>query len=77
MLSIQTLIAYLYQMTGMLLTLYGCFMLTSVLLFLSYRRRRLSPADRLHSEWPTVTVQIPIYNEPAGSRSRGSSRRRF
>ena len=64
MLSVSTFVAYLYQMTGMLLTLYACFMLTSVLLFLFYRRQRLPPSDQLPGEWPQVTVQIPIYNEP-------------
>ncbi len=61
---LQTLLPALYQSAVFLLTFYGLFVGASVALFWRYRARHdwplhASPPD----EWPTVTIQAPIYNE--------------
>ncbi len=65
----RTLIPILYQGAGALLIFYGLFILTSLLLFLLYRRQHNWLAQDIEvDEWPQVTVQIPIYNEPRVAR---------
>ena len=65
----QTLIPILYQSTGALLIIYGGFVFTSVTMFLLYRRRHDWPAAEADlSDWPAVTVQVPIFNEPRVAR---------
>ena len=61
---LQTLIPALYQSAVFLLIFYGLFVLVSVTLFLRYRRRHDWPAHAAPPEnWPTVTIQTPIFNE--------------
>ena len=65
MTQLQILITSLYQFLGLLLTLYGLFVLSSIILFVLYRRRHDWPRQEMTvTEWPLVTVQLPIYNEP-------------
>lgn len=69
MLIFQTLIPILYQIAGLLLTLYGCFVLSSLFLYIRRRQRHDWPihptaAIRQPINWPFVTVQLPIFNEP-------------
>ncbi|NOX61209.1 MAG: glycosyltransferase [Chloroflexi bacterium] len=66
---IHTIIAFSYQLAGLFLTAYGFFILTSIVLFFRYRRRhdwprQSAPDEQDIEEWPFVTVQLPIYNEP-------------
>jgi len=61
---LQTLIPALYQSAVFLLTFYGLFVLVSVSLFLRYRGRHDWPATSTPpGDWPSVTIQIPIFNE--------------
>ncbi|RME82293.1 MAG: glycosyltransferase [Caldilineae bacterium] len=63
--SLPIVVPILYQIIGILLMLYGGFILLSVLLFLFHRRRHdWAYVSAQPDEWPTVTVQLPIYNEP-------------
>ena len=65
----RTLIPIFYQGAGALLIFYGLFILSSLLLFLVYRRQHNWLAQEIEvDEWPQVTVQIPIYNEPRVAR---------
>ncbi len=65
-----SIIPVLYQFAGALLILYGCFVLSSIVLFVRHRRRHDWPdvSDIHTNEWPPVTVQVPIYNEPHVAR---------
>ncbi len=65
MIFLQSLIPALSQSAVFLLTFYGLFVLISVALFLIYREERDWPARPAlpPDTWPTVTLQIPIYNE--------------
>ncbi|HID33615.1 MAG TPA: glycosyltransferase [Anaerolineae bacterium] len=63
MASMQTLIPALYQSAVFLLIFYGLFVLASVILFLRYRHRHDWPAALPPEDWPTVTIQTPIFNE--------------
>lgn len=66
---LSALLALLYQLAGLLLTFYACFLFSAVILFLLTRRRHDWPtAAPPPSDWPAVTVQLPIYNEPAVAR---------
>lgn len=60
---IEILLPAVYQLSGLLLTLYAGFVLLSVLLFLRNRGRG-RPFAAAPAQWPHVTVQLPIYNEP-------------
>ncbi len=62
---LQTLIPALSQSAVFLLIFYGLFVLISVTLFLIYRQRHDWPIRTATQPetWPTVTLQIPIYNE--------------
>ena len=61
---LETLIPVLSQSTVFLLSLYGLFVLVSLILFLIHRERHDWPASAKNPDvWPTVTLQIPIYNE--------------
>ncbi len=55
-----------YQTAGLILTLYGCFILTSLWLHWRSRKRHDWPLRQTPdpTAWPAVTVQLPIYNEP-------------
>jgi cellulose synthase/poly-beta-1,6-N-acetylglucosamine synthase-like glycosyltransferase len=67
----HTLIPILYQGAGALLIFYGLFILSSLTLFWLHRGRRDWPTQNVDAEiaeWPPVTVQIPIYNEPRVAR---------
>lgn len=65
----QTIIPILYQITGALLIIYGSFVLTSVVMFLLNKRRHDWPAAEIDlDDWPLVTVQVPIFNEPRVAR---------
>lgn len=56
-----TLLAILYVVSALLLTLYALSALLLLIEYLRYGRRNLpTPAV---TEWPTVTIQLPIYNE--------------
>ncbi len=66
---IHTIIAFSYQFAGLFLTAYGLFVAVSITLFLWHQRRHDWPyrtaVDKDEIEdWPSVTVQLPIYNEP-------------
>ena len=65
MIFLQSLIPALSQSAVFLLMFYGLFVLVSVTLFLVYRKRHDWPIREAPSpsSWPTVTLQIPIYNE--------------
>ncbi|NOZ50697.1 MAG: glycosyltransferase [Chloroflexi bacterium] len=55
-----------YQLAGIALTLYGCFLLVSIFLYGKSRPRHDWPLhpQQAPDEWPQVTIQLPIYNEP-------------
>lgn len=60
---VETLLPALYQLSGLLLTLYAGFVLLSVVLF--WRRRdRGAAMGPTPARWPHVAIQLPIYNEP-------------
>lgn len=62
---LSTIIALLYQSAGILLTLYGCFLLTSIIFYGKSRARHdWSASQETPAHWPKVTIQLPIYNEP-------------
>ncbi len=72
---LQTLAVVLHQSAILALTLYGLYILLSILLYLISRSRHDWPVagrpdhgqpddDAGGGEWPAVTVQLPIYNEP-------------
>jgi cellulose synthase/poly-beta-1,6-N-acetylglucosamine synthase-like glycosyltransferase len=66
---LATLLALAYQVAGLLLTLYACFLFSAVILFFLSRRRHDWPAAAPSpTAWPSVTVQLPIFNEPAVAR---------
>lgn len=62
---LSTALSLLYQTAGILLTLYGCFLLTSIIVYWKSRRKHDWPASQqTPTTWPKVTIQLPIYNEP-------------
>ncbi|MCO6451088.1 MAG: glycosyltransferase [Caldilineales bacterium] len=62
---LQSLVPYAYQFFGVLLTLYGLFVFSTLIVFFVHRRRHDWPMpDAPIEDWPAVTVQLPIYNEP-------------
>lgn len=64
-----TVLALAYQLVGLLLTLYACFLFSAPVLYLVGRRRHDWPAAAPPpTVWPAVTVQLPIYNEPMVAR---------
>lgn len=66
---LPTVLALTYQLAGLLLTFYACFLFSAVVLYLVSRRRHdWAVVATAPAEWPTVTVQLPIYNEPAVAR---------
>ncbi len=61
---VETLIPALSQSAVFLLIFYGVFVLVSLFLFLANRNRHDWPMQVAEPEvWPSVTLQIPIYNE--------------
>lgn len=59
-------LALVYQLAGLLLTAYACFLLLTVVLYGLRRHHHNWPAIGVQppEEWPHVTVQLPIFNEP-------------
>ncbi len=70
MFTIPVILAFIYQFLGFILVIYAYFLLITVILFLySVRRHDWSEATiTTPSEWPHVTVQLPIFNEPFVAR---------
>jgi cellulose synthase/poly-beta-1,6-N-acetylglucosamine synthase-like glycosyltransferase len=58
--------ALAYQLAGLMLTAYACFLLITVGVYGLRRKRHNWPAAGIQppAEWPHVTVQLPIFNEP-------------
>ena len=65
MFLLQALLAIAHQSAILLLTLYGLYILVSIGLYLASRPRHDWPESAgVSGDWPSVTVQLPIYNEP-------------
>lgn len=65
MFLLQALLTAAHQLAILFLALYGIFILSSIGLYLVSRSRHDWPeSDAVPVEWPRVTVQLPIYNEP-------------
>lgn len=66
MMTFVFVLALAYQLAGILLTAYAWFLLFTVVLYGLRRARHNWPAIgvRTPAEWPHVTVQLPIFNEP-------------
>lgn len=56
-----SVLGLLYMVSALLLTVYACGAVT--LLIVYWRHRRGSPPVPVVAEWPSVVVQLPIYNE--------------
>lgn len=60
---LATALTGIYALTYLGLGIYGLHILTLVALYLIHNRRRPDPPSP-PDQWPSVTVQLPIYNEP-------------
>lgn len=58
---LETAVLTLYYLVLGVLALYGVHRSVLLWLYLRHRRRQVLPAPP--AEWPTVTVQLPLYNE--------------
>lgn len=66
MMTLAFVLALAYQLAGIVLTAYAWFLLFTVVLYELWRGRHNWAAIGVQppGEWPHVTVQLPIFNEP-------------
>jgi cellulose synthase/poly-beta-1,6-N-acetylglucosamine synthase-like glycosyltransferase len=70
MFTLSVIFTFIYQLIGFILTVYAYFLLATVIIFVYSRRRHDWPEAGITTplEWPHVTVQLPIFNEPFVAR---------